>query len=1116
MATSPIREVIQRLRSIHLREGADLTDGQLLEWFLSRHEPAALESLVHRHALMVWGVCRRLLNQHDAEDAFQATFLVFVRKAATIFPRSKVGNWLYGVAHQTAVKARATRAKRMARERQVVDMPEPAVSPKEHCDDLLPLLDQEVSRLPEKYRTAIILCELGGKTARDAAHHLGCAEGTVASRLTRGRALLRKRLARRGLAVAGNGFAGALANTAFASVPTALLTSTLKVITMAAAGQTAATGITSAAVAALTQQVIKAMLLSKLMKTAVVLLALATLTGTAGLVYHTQASESPEASTKSPAAKAEAPNNRQQPTDDLARLQGTWHLVRSESDGLTFSEGRPEVKDSRLVIEKSSVTMTGKAFHDPRVKQEPEDLKMVGTLTLDPKQNPRRIVITWEPNPFLDKNLTQRGIYALDGDTLQLCFHFAGKDPEPTEFSADAGSKRNLGTWKRVTPPAEAGGNKHEAEGNKHTSIDLGNIWPPGGSPLVPGRVGVEITADMVRKMTVRLQSAPAGELDKWVAELERLMDQKLEGELTKQGCRTYFVTRMSEAFNHLQWNANAADNLFKRLQSMPASEAKAWQQTFEAVLQKKIGQTDKTTCDGGPAYAVPLVLIPMDAFHEGQTYSAERGKKYRARLRQLTAEDVSLWHDKVDQFGGTKLDAAVNIILLDNYFDKEKFQRDSFKASVASWRAVNKVDEKEKLQGAWQLVSLQMDGLTVGEGRPELKDAHLIIKQKTLTLHAPETLLHGSEAKEAVAYFKLDLSQTPEVMVLAWKKCPWNDRKNFVSKAIFAMEGDQLKLCLSLKKEEAPRDFSASVGSEQLLWIFKRIPPGRDPQAGRVSDKQGESRPKPPPGQAADTVYLIQFHQLKDEMENLEKSLMQKYQAAKSEAEREAAVVQATRLMKKMGAPLIEKALELVRAHAADSGAVEILAWLLNQQPASPAAAAAADMLARHHLRDPRTLDTASRFQHAPLSWTEPLLRKLADAGLPREQRVRALVYLAVCAKTRAEMPEMFKDLQPAMRSVVEDRFGKQYLAELLAADPAKFEAEAIGRFEELARKYGGEKYGERTVKDYAEASLFEIRRLAVGKHAPDIEGEDIDGSKFKLSDYRGKVVLLDFWGNW
>src|ERR1700704_3284755 len=127
MATNPVNEVIQHLRStMLLREGDELTDGQLLERCVSRGESGALEALVRRHGPLVWGVCRRVLrNHHDAEDAFQATFLVLVRKAARIVPREMVANWLYGVAHQTALKARATAARRQGRERQLADMPEP-------------------------------------------------------------------------------------------------------------------------------------------------------------------------------------------------------------------------------------------------------------------------------------------------------------------------------------------------------------------------------------------------------------------------------------------------------------------------------------------------------------------------------------------------------------------------------------------------------------------------------------------------------------------------------------------------------------------------------------------------------------------------------------------------------------------------------------------------------------------------------------------------------------------------------------------------------------------------------------------------------------------------------
>src|SRR5262249_4449427 len=146
-------------------EIAALTDGQLLECFIGRQEEAALGALVLRHGPMVWGVCRRVVpHQQDAEDAFQATFLVLVKNAASIVPRDMVGTRLYGVAHQTGRKARATAVKRRAREKQVPQLPEPEGAQPGQPGDLQPLLDRELSRLPDRYRVALVLCDLEGKT----------------------------------------------------------------------------------------------------------------------------------------------------------------------------------------------------------------------------------------------------------------------------------------------------------------------------------------------------------------------------------------------------------------------------------------------------------------------------------------------------------------------------------------------------------------------------------------------------------------------------------------------------------------------------------------------------------------------------------------------------------------------------------------------------------------------------------------------------------------------------------------------------------------------------------------------------------------------------------------
>jgi RNA polymerase sigma factor (sigma-70 family) len=247
-----------------INDEGGLTDGQLLVAFVERHEEAAFATLVNRHGPLVWGVCRRLLNQHDAEDAFQATFLVLLRKAASIQHREMLASWLYGVAHQTALRARRTMARRRVREKQVVDMPEPAATEHDLWNDMQPLLDRELSRLPEKYRVAMILCDVEGKTRKEVARQLGLPEGTVGSRLARARAMLAKRLARHGLAVSGGALAVVLSQmVASAAVPASVLSSTIKAATI---------GAISVKVAALTEGVLKSMLLTKLKIATVVIL----------------------------------------------------------------------------------------------------------------------------------------------------------------------------------------------------------------------------------------------------------------------------------------------------------------------------------------------------------------------------------------------------------------------------------------------------------------------------------------------------------------------------------------------------------------------------------------------------------------------------------------------------------------------------------------------------------------------------------------------------------------------------------------------------------------------------------------------------------------------------
>jgi RNA polymerase sigma factor (sigma-70 family) len=194
MAASPTSNALHPLyRAALLRDGAGLTDGELLENFITRPDEGYFEALVRRHGPMVLGVCRRFLrNPHDAEDAFQAAFLVLAQRAASVVPRDLVGNWLYGVAYRTALAARRAAARRRAREKQVPDMPEPQVEMEETWLELLPLLDRELNRLPAIYRAPVVLCHLEGRTRKEAAQQLGLPVGTVSGRLTTALRLLAK------------------------------------------------------------------------------------------------------------------------------------------------------------------------------------------------------------------------------------------------------------------------------------------------------------------------------------------------------------------------------------------------------------------------------------------------------------------------------------------------------------------------------------------------------------------------------------------------------------------------------------------------------------------------------------------------------------------------------------------------------------------------------------------------------------------------------------------------------------------------------------------------------------------------------------------------------------
>jgi RNA polymerase sigma factor (sigma-70 family) len=299
---------------------AGLSDGQLLERFVAGHGEAAelaFSVLLERHGPMVLRVCRRLLaDPHDAQDAFQATFLVLVKKARSIRECESVASWLHGVALRAAACARAAAARRRRHERRRAEMATTevdAATPTEAAE----AVHQEVDRLPKPYRCAVVLCYFEGRTYEEAANALQCPVGTVKSRLAWSRDRLRARLASRGLAPSGAVFAALLSSeSSSAAVPEALADATIEAAMQLAASPAAAAGLVPASVAALTEGVTKAMLLSK-WKLIVMSLTVAGVVGSSAAVL----AQLPKGAEGDPNASAAGFGARDPARDDSGRLE---------------------------------------------------------------------------------------------------------------------------------------------------------------------------------------------------------------------------------------------------------------------------------------------------------------------------------------------------------------------------------------------------------------------------------------------------------------------------------------------------------------------------------------------------------------------------------------------------------------------------------------------------------------------------------------------------------------------------------------------------------------------------------------------------------------------------
>jgi RNA polymerase sigma factor (sigma-70 family) len=363
MATPQLQGVLRHIRNLVGQESLSVVnDSLLLETFSNEHEEAAFAAILRRHGPMVLSVGRRVLhNQHDAEDVFQATFLLLARKAPSIRRHDSVSSWLHGVALRLALKLRSQNMRRQTRERQAADMRKKSPNLEAAWQELQEVLDQALQKLPAKYRTVLLLCYLEGRTQEEVAKQLGCPLGTVRSRLAQGRKLLRGRLARQGLVGSVGAVATLLAaSTAVEAISMTLQQQTLKAAALYAAGK-AAVGLVSADVADLASAGLKALAAMKLKIATLVLLATGLCLGGAGALAYPHVAKS-----------------RTEARTELVRTRGIERLSQPSSPPAT-RQSTDTTSARNPDDEKKEVSVTGRVVDENGKPVAGADVAVVGT-----------------------------------------------------------------------------------------------------------------------------------------------------------------------------------------------------------------------------------------------------------------------------------------------------------------------------------------------------------------------------------------------------------------------------------------------------------------------------------------------------------------------------------------------------------------------------------------------------------------------------------------------------------------------------------------------------------------------------------------------------------------
>jgi len=1033
---------------------AGLTDGQLLDMFVTRRDEMAFTALIERHGPMVQRVCHEVLgDHHDAQDAFQATFLVLARQASSIRQRDSLASWLYGVALRVGSCARSASARRRRHERNWAALrAAEAGSAEEHREGFEPLLHAEIGQLPERFRAAVILCYLEGRTYEEAAQVLRCPVGTIKSRLATARERLRGRLERLELApLAGPAGLSLDPATAPAAVPAQLVDVTIQEVLRNSAG-----GVATSAVAKLAQGVLKTMFLHRLSAVVGVLVVSAVLaTGAVGLAW----------SVKGPAAEVEVEGKAEVP-----------HTTPSEPPQASSANQTTKPQ----AVKKSGVPLflTGHVVDEQGRPVPQADVRFrLFRTSVRPLRIAAEVVEAWSVRTDAQGRYRIEGVQGIQGDDYQ----FLALDvnaPDYVEFSnrffsdlAQAAARKGNLSDVRLKRGVAVTGRCLGHDGKAVTGAKI--HWAYAEAPM--SSLGRTRTTDAVGRFRLTI---PDGR----------------EAELIVYPQKTWAPRRVSVAAG----GGELGDIKLEVGVELVGHLRDSWSEGFVGKGRAE-GLTAKALIPGGRPLAGKVIAFE----------STDRG-----------------------QFGWFPITLAYQTDR-DGIFHVPAV-KGSFKVWATQAHDAGPDDSRPVVgDGPVPAVLPQIMDFDPQSGR--VRQELVLVTRPEVAIRGKITGPDGKPAKGVCLWLLAWIGDGNRLTPLRWTTTD--------AKGGYALTGiprglPQAHLNVFAEPPDnqpfngvvASGRFQGSVSAASVA--FEPLDQDQDPLDFRLKFET-----------PAEDKELIK---LGEEVERLQKEFSKERDDHPSPAKQLALYRE-----KHPANVLANRFLELAAAHADHPIAISALGYVFQaatgagdpEAPISKVREQAIDQVIERHLTNPDIVLFFAGLQYGvPSPKGETLLRAALSRSPHREVRAAACYELAHFLRFKAEVPANLKALSerprpddPATRTVRESSL--RNLERFAGVDVVKARAEAEQLLERVWREFADvpqvqflvEGPGHVQFSRYippnaktkiygalADAALFELRNLAVGKPAPDIEGEDVDGQPFKLSDYRGKVVVLTFCGNW